>query len=189
MKTSKNRHPLRVRLEAASLNEIKLRGSGWTVMAGFGASPFGRCLVAQSSRGLCHLSFVDADPKAAWSEMTRLWPKACWQRDDAAAEKLLRRLFHESDTEWTAFVRGTEFQVRVWRELLKTKPGQLTNYGGLAAAVGVPGAARAVGSAVGRNEVAWVIPCHRVVRKSAGLGGYRWGQERKSALIASESGN
>jgi AraC family transcriptional regulator of adaptative response/methylated-DNA-[protein]-cysteine methyltransferase len=139
------------------------------------------------------LSFVDGQPDAAWQQMRQLWPKARWQRDDAGARKLLRTLFRRTPgpgapPRWTAFVKGTAFQVNVWRALLRIKPGQLTDYAGLAAAVGAPKAARAVGSAIGRNELAWVIPCHRVIRKSGALGGYRWGLECKKALIAWETG-
>ncbi len=192
MSASAHQHHHSVRLKAATLGEKKSGGAGWTILAGFGPSPFGRCLVAESPRGLCHLSFVDAGPRAAWKEMKELWPNALWQRDDAAAGKVLGRIFGPAGRaaarpKWTAFVKGTAFQVRVWRALLKIRPGQLTSYGRLAAAVGLPAGARAVGSAVGRNEVAWLIPCHRVIRGSAAAGGYRWGVERKRAMIAWET--
>ncbi|MGA2176682.1 MAG: methylated-DNA--[protein]-cysteine S-methyltransferase [Verrucomicrobiota bacterium] len=185
-------HDLCVRLEAASPGEIKSGGAGWTISAGFGPSPFGRCLVAQSPRGVCHLSFVDANPRAAWNEMKELWPNARWERDDAAAGKLLRRVFRPggqsgSRPKWTALVKGTAFQLRVWRALLRIPAGQLCSYGRLAAAVGAPAGARAVGSAVGRNELAWLIPCHRVIRETGVLGDYRWGAERKRAMIAWEA--
>jgi AraC family transcriptional regulator, regulatory protein of adaptative response / methylated-DNA-[protein]-cysteine methyltransferase len=184
-------HP-RVLLDPASPDEIKSGGAGWVLAAGFGPSPFGQCLLAQSPRGLCHLSFVDASPSAAWKEMTRLWPNAEWRRDDAAAAKTLESLFPGPNApalprRWTAFVKGTAFQVKVWRALLEIKPGQLTHYGVVAEAVGTPTAARAVGSAVGRNELAWLIPCHRVIRKTSALGGYRWGHDRKQAMIAWEA--
>lgn len=185
-------HDLCVHLEAASPGEIKSGGAGWTISAGFGDTPFGRCLAAESPRGVCHLSFVDADPRAAWNEMKELWPNARWQRDDAAAAKLLKRIFNAGGgsgprRKWTAFVKGTPFQLRVWRALLRIPSGRLTSYGRLAAGVGCPAGARAVGAAVGRNELSWLIPCHRVIRETAVLGDYRWGPERKRAMIAWEA--
>jgi AraC family transcriptional regulator of adaptative response/methylated-DNA-[protein]-cysteine methyltransferase len=184
-------HDLCVNLEAASPGEIKSGGAGWVIQAGFGSTPFGRCLVAQSPRGICHLSFVDADPKAVWDEMTRLWPNAQWKRDDARARELLDKVFtlpgDSGSLQLTAFVKGTAFQVRVWRALMRIPSGQLTTYGRLASAIGEPKAARAVGSAVGSNEVAWLIPCHRVIRETAAFGGYRWGELRKRAIFAHES--
>jgi AraC family transcriptional regulator of adaptative response/methylated-DNA-[protein]-cysteine methyltransferase len=184
-------HDLCVRLEAASPGEIKSGGAGWRMSAGYGPSPFGDCLVAQSLRGLCHLSFVDRDRKSAWEELTRHWPNAAWRRDDAAAGRLLALIFARGQAPASrrplrAFVKGTHFQVRVWRALLRVPPGRLTTYGHLAAAIGAPTAARAVGSAVAANDLAWLIPCHRVIRQTGAIGEYRWGATRKQAMIAWE---
>ena len=159
--------------------------------AGYGPSPFGDCLVAQSPRGLCHLSFVDGSRKSAWAELTRSWPNARWRRDDAAAAKLLAGIFARphrpaSPQPLRALVKGTDFQVRVWRALLRVPPGHLTTYGRLAAAMGAPLAARAVGSALAANPLAWLIPCHRVIRQTGAAGEYRWGATRKRAMIAWE---
>ncbi|HUD48546.1 MAG TPA: methylated-DNA--[protein]-cysteine S-methyltransferase [Candidatus Baltobacteraceae bacterium] len=185
-------HDLCVNLQAASPGEIKSGGAGWTIEAGFGFSPFGRCLVAQSPRGICHLSFVDGNPKAAWADLKALWPNAQWMRDDAGARALLNQIFRRNKrsrpTRLTAYVRGTEFQVRVWRALLHISPGQLTSYGRVASVIGQPTAARAVGSAVGSNPIACLIPCHRVIRETAALGDYRWGALRKRAMVAREAG-
>ncbi len=124
-------HDLCVNLQAASPGEIKSGGAGWTIEAGFGSSPFGRCLVAQSPRGICHLSFVDSNPSAAWQEMKALWPNARWKRDDDGARFLLKRVFtrpsHSRAMRLTAFVKGTAFQVQVWRALLDI-PSGTTNY-------------------------------------------------------------
>jgi AraC family transcriptional regulator, regulatory protein of adaptative response / methylated-DNA-[protein]-cysteine methyltransferase len=184
-------HDLCVSMEAASPGEIQSGGAGWTMTAGFCPSPFGDCLAAQSPRGVCHLSFVDSDRKAAWDNLKQLWPKARWQRDDAAAQKLLAGVFArpgrlEGGRPLRVFVKGTDFQLRVWRALLRIPPGHLTTYGQLASAVGAPLAARAVGSAVGSNELAWLIPCHRVIRQTGAAGEYRWGAVRKRAIIAWE---
>jgi AraC family transcriptional regulator of adaptative response/methylated-DNA-[protein]-cysteine methyltransferase len=185
-------HDLCLRLESATPGEIKSGGAGWTMTAGFGPSPFGDGLAAQGPRGVCHLSFVDGDRKAAWEELKRLWPNARWKRDDAAAQKLLEGAFVRSANgaarrPLTLFVKGTDFQLRVWRALLRIPSGQLTTYGQLAASIGAPSAARAVGSAVGSNELAWLIPCHRVIRQTGASGEYRWGAVRKTAMIAWES--
>lgn len=185
-------HDLCIRLEAASPGEIKSGGAGWTIKAGFSPSPFGDCLAAQSPRGICHLSFVDDDRKEAWNNLNQLWPNARWQRDDAAAKRLLAGVFVRAGRPpmrrpLTAFVQGTDFQLRVWRALLRIPSGRLTTYGQLAAALGSPSAARAVGSAVGSNELAWLIPCHRVIRQTGAAGEYRWGAVRKQAMIAWEA--
>ena len=184
-------HDLCVSLVAASPGEIQSGGADWTLTAGFGPSPFGDCLTAQSPRGLCHLSFVDANRKKSWADLKQLWPNARWQRDDAATQKLLARIFAapgqlNERRPLKAFVKGTDFQLRVWRALLAIPSGQLTTYGQLASEIGAPSAARAVGSAVGSNELAWLIPCHRVIRQTGAAGGYRWGAVRKRAMIVWE---
>jgi AraC family transcriptional regulator, regulatory protein of adaptative response / methylated-DNA-[protein]-cysteine methyltransferase len=185
-------HDLCVRLEAASPGEIKSGGADWTMTAGFAPTPFGDCLAAQGPRGVCHLSFVDSDRKAAWDEVKRLWPNARWQRNDDAIQGLLAGVFArpgrlEDGRPLTVFVKGTDFQLRVWRALLRIPSGKLTTYGQLAAALGAPSAARAVGSAVGGNELAWLIPCHRVIRQTGAAGEYRWGAVRKKAMLAWEA--
>jgi AraC family transcriptional regulator, regulatory protein of adaptative response / methylated-DNA-[protein]-cysteine methyltransferase len=185
-------HDLCVSMEAASPGEIQSGGAGWTITAGFGPSPFGDCLAAQSPRGVCHISFVDRNRKDSWDNLKELWPNALWERDDAAIQKMLGGVFTKPDKSETrgplkVFVKGTEFQLRVWRALLRIPAGQLTTYGQLASVVGAPAAARAVGSAVGSNELAWLIPCHRVIRQTGASGEYRWGAVRKRAMIAWEA--
>ena len=185
-------HDLCLRLEAASPGEIKSGGAGWTMTAGFAPSPFGDCLAARGPRGLCHLSFVDSDRQAAWVELKKLWPNADWQRDDTAAQAMLNGVFArpgqlESRRPLTVFVKGTDFQLRVWRALLRVPSGRVATYGQLAAAIGAPSAARAVGSAVGSNELAWLIPCHRIIRQTGATGEYRWGAERKRAMLGWEA--
>ena len=186
-------HDLCVTLEAASPGEIKRGGAGWTIQAGFAESPFGPCLVAQSARGICHLAFVDPDNEEAdWSSLRAAWPNARFDRDDSTAQSLIEKVFsplHGDVLRPTlrAFVKGTAFQLRVWRALLCLGPGQLTTYGRLAAALGQSSAARAVGTAIGQNPLAYLIPCHRVIRSTGVIGDYRWGGIRKRALIAWEN--
>ncbi|HVU08069.1 MAG TPA: methylated-DNA--[protein]-cysteine S-methyltransferase [Verrucomicrobiae bacterium] len=124
--------------------------------------------------------------------MQAQWPRARLRRDDAAAKQLANRIFHRATVKGTsaplrAIVRGTPFQVRVWRALLQVRCGTLVSYGVLADAVDKPAAARAVGSAVGQNSLAYLIPCHRVIRETGVLGDYRWGQVRKRAILAWET--
>ena len=186
-------HDLCVQLEAASPGELKAGGAEWTIVAGFAPSPFGTCLIAESPRGLCHLSFVEAgDKNTSWSGLEQDWPNAQLQRNDSAAAQIVKKIFtrsidRDSRPVLRAFVKGTAFQVRVWRALLEIPPGQFTSYGRLASALGQPAAARAVGTAVGQNPLAYLIPCHRVIRETGVIGNYRWGRIRKRAMVAWES--
>jgi AraC family transcriptional regulator of adaptative response/methylated-DNA-[protein]-cysteine methyltransferase len=186
-------HDLCVTLEAASPGELKSGGEGWTIFAGFTDSPFGKCLVGESPRGICHLSFVESDEgEAEWAALQGSWPQARLHRDDSAASQLAGRVFERlarspSRPALRAFVQGTAFQVRVWRALLQVPPGALVSYGRLAAALDQPHAARAVGTAVGQNPLAYLVPCHRVIRETGVVGDYRWGQVRKRAILAWEN--
>jgi AraC family transcriptional regulator of adaptative response/methylated-DNA-[protein]-cysteine methyltransferase len=184
-------HDLCVILESATPGEVKSGGAGWRLGAGFAYSPFGRCLIATGPRGLCHLSFHDEDGAVAWSALHAHWPGARLTRDDAAAERLVAEIFTlrtpcSARSTLRAFVQGTSFQVRVWRALLQVPPGALVSYGRLAAAIDEPRAARAVGAAVGRNPLAYLIPCHRVIRETGVIGAYHWGAVRKRAMLAWE---
>jgi AraC family transcriptional regulator of adaptative response/methylated-DNA-[protein]-cysteine methyltransferase len=184
-------HDLCVTLEAASPGEIKSGGAGWTISFGFEDSPFGKSLIAESPRGICHLSFVETE-KTALVELQKDWPHAKLKRDDSAAARLAARIFARPDNSHSqpalrAFVRGTPFQVRVWRALLHVQPGSLTSYRRLASALEKPTAARAVGTAVGQNPLAYLIPCHRVIRGTGVTGDYHWSPIRKRAIIAWES--
>lgn len=186
-------HDLCVSLEAASPGEVKSGGEGWTIVIGFADSPFGKCLIGESPRGICHLSFLETDNETtAMDALKAQWPHAQLQRNDLAAGKLINRIFNRGTTGHSsvplrAFVRGTPFQTRVWRALLQIKRGILVSYGELAAAMNQPTAARAVGSAVGQNPLAYLIPCHRVIRETGIIGNYKWGQIRKQAILAWEN--
>jgi AraC family transcriptional regulator of adaptative response/methylated-DNA-[protein]-cysteine methyltransferase len=186
-------HDLCVSLEAASPGELKDGGAGWTIVAGFAETPFGTCLIGKSPRGICHLSFVDSpDDVATFPEIQAAWPAAKVKRDDLIAQRLASDVFRLSPNSkrvaLSVFVQGTAFQVRVWRALLQVPPGTLVTYGRLAAALGQPSAARAVGSAVAKNSLAYLIPCHRVIRETGVIGEYRWNPIRKRAMLAWESG-
>ena len=185
-------HDLCVTLEAASPGEMKNGGAGMQIDYGFTETPFGEALIAETKRGICHLSFVDGNGRnGARDFLTSEWPNAKLQRADRRAEELAGKIFaqprqNQSVRPLRAFVRGTPFQVRVWRALLSVPTGSLTTYGRLAQAIGQSKAARAVGSAVGANPISFVIPCHRVIRETGALGNYGGGRIRKRAIVGWE---
>lgn len=180
-------HDLMVTLEAISPGEMKERGGGVHLTAGFSDTPFGRALLATTSRGVAHLSFVEAGAEAqALAALVEAWPRAQLKREDAAAAALARRIWQPDTGARAALglaVPGTNFQLKVWQALLEKGTAPLS-YSELAQVVGVRGAARAVGNAVGANPVAWLIPCHNVLRHDGTLGGYHWGEDRKRAMLA-----
>jgi AraC family transcriptional regulator of adaptative response/methylated-DNA-[protein]-cysteine methyltransferase len=183
-------HDLCVTLEAASPGEMKAGGEGLTITYGFAESPFGECLIAETSRGICHLTFVDRGRERALAGLRAQWPRASLIQDDETARETAAAVFAQPDGERAplrAYVHGTAFQVRVWRALLQVQPGSLVSYGELASTVCSSKAARAVGTALGQNPVAFLIPCHRVIRETGALGGYGGGIARKRAMIAWES--
>lgn len=185
-------HDLCVALESATPGEMKSGGEGWLIEAGYADSPFGTCLVAASARGICHLSFVELGKEpAAWARLQSDWPRAGLQRDDVVAARIANTVFEKRMTRrfnplLRAFVKGTPFQVRVWRALLNIPPGHLLSYKRVAASIGNPAASRAVGTAVGQNPLAYLIPCHRVIRETGVVGEYRWGRTRKCIMMAWE---
>lgn len=179
-------HDLCVSLEAATPGEIKSGGAGLTIHWGIAESVFGPCLLAETTRGICRLSFLEEEISA--NEVVADWPRAEWIRDDELASRRVEALFRRNSdaAPLRAWVRGSAFQTRVWRALLEIPNGALSTYGRLATAIGRPGAARAVGTAVGSNPIAFLIPCHRVIRETGAISGYRWGVGRKRALLAWE---
>jgi AraC family transcriptional regulator of adaptative response/methylated-DNA-[protein]-cysteine methyltransferase len=184
-------HDLFVSCEAVTPGEYKLRGQGLAIEYGFHPTPFGECLLARTDRGICALRFVSPSSKsAALRELRDEWPAAKFVEDDSKTGEICRRIFGreigQGGSPFHLHLRGTNFQLKVWQALLTIPPGRLTNYGELAAAVGAPSASRAVGSAIGRNPIAYLIPCHRVIRSLGVIGDYRWGRERKQAMIGRE---
>lgn len=168
-------------------------GAGLVICHGVADSPFGEVFLASTDRGVCGLAFPRSAAERAQVEREhiRRWTGARLVPDDGQAQDLSRQIFGDPvapGASLSVLVRGTNFQVKVWRALLEIPAGTLCSYGQVAARVGAsPGAARAVGQAVGANPVAWLIPCHRVIRAADGLGGYRWGLSRKRTMIAWES--
>ena len=187
-------HDLFVTHEAMSPGEWKERGRGLAIRYGFHISPFGRSLLMITERGLCGLAFSDeakgGDPFAL-ADMQARWPEAVYARDDEAVRPYAERIFDPE--RWNAseplrvVLIGTDFQIRVWEQLLEIPVGKLCTYSDLASRIGAPKASRAVGAAVGRNPVSFVVPCHRAVGKSGALTGYHWGLTRKRAMLGWEA--
>jgi AraC family transcriptional regulator of adaptative response/methylated-DNA-[protein]-cysteine methyltransferase len=185
-------HDLFVTHEAMSPGEWKAGGDGVTIRYGFHASPFGTALVMATPRGLAGLAFADADGHAAaLADMCKRWPKAQYVEDTAATAPLARRVFDPTlwrpDQPLRVVLIGTDFEVRVWETLLRIPLGRASTYSDIARSLGRPQAARAVGGAVGRNPLSFVVPCHRVLGKSGALTGYHWGVSRKHAIIGWEA--
>lgn len=186
-------HDLFVTHEAMTPGAYKARGEGVTIRYGFHPSPFGTALVMVTEYGLAGLAFADEGrEKAALADMTSRWPKAEYVEDSAATVSYVRRIFDrqqwKSEQPLRVVMIGTDFEVSVWETLLRLPLGKATTYGDIAAHLGKPSAARAVGAAVGKNPISFVVPCHRVIGRDGGLHGYHWGLTRKRAILGWEAG-
>ena len=185
-------HDLMVACEAMTPGQVGARGAGLAITHGFAKSPFGRFLAGTTARGVCHLRFVEPDADEADEAGLRAeWPQADFIRDDAAARRLGEALFGlggPRDKPLRVLLKGTNYQIKVWEALMRIPQGRVLSYSGLARALGSPGSQRAVGTAVAKNPIAFLVPCHRVIRESGDFNQYRWGIERKTALLAWEWG-
>lgn len=177
-----------VKLTALTPGEAAQSGLGVTIRYGFAPTRLGEAIIAVTDRGVCHVGFTTGDRGPAFERLRTEWPEATFVRDDAGTAPTADRLFRPVGLAGPVdvVVRGTPFQVAVWNALLRIPSGALATYGRLAADIGRPGAARAVGSAVGANPVAVLIPCHRVIREEGRIGGYAYGPDIKAALLVSE---
>ena len=184
-------HDLIVNAEAVSPGEYQKAGEGLVVKFGFHPSPFGECLIAVTPRGICHLAFVNPVSRAdALDRLKHDWPRAEFVADQTATRAAIATAFPiggaKSLPPLSLHIKGTNFQLKVWEALLKIPDGGVTTYGDIAESLHLPGASRAVGTAVGSNPVSWLIPCHRVIRSTGELGGYAWGIERKKVMLMKE---
>ncbi|HEX5161586.1 MAG TPA: methylated-DNA--[protein]-cysteine S-methyltransferase [Steroidobacteraceae bacterium] len=175
-------HDLTVTLEAMTPGEIRAQGEGVLVRHGVANTPFGSAFLAETPRGLCRLAFIEGDERAELASLREQFARAKFVRDDARAAELVAMIWGRGGATLPLAVCGTNFQVQVWRALLELGPGATVTYSALARRLGKSNGARAVGNAVGANPVAWVIPCHRVLREGGKLGGYRWGTARKQMI-------
>lgn len=185
-------HDLFVTFEAVTPSEYKRKGENILIRHGVHSSPFGSCLIGVTSRGICWLSFFGNEgPDRSWTELTRQWMGAEFKEDPLLTAGYVEKIFGEATTKdqkrLCLFLKGTNFQIKVWEALLKLPPGRLFTYEYLADSLGKPKAIRAVASAIRQNPVSYIIPCHRVLRKSGSIAGYRWGTARKKAIIAWEA--
>lgn len=177
-----------VQLEAVTPGEYRGQGEGLVVEYGAGDTPYGTMFIAMTARGICRAGFVEAvSVQEQLDALRAIWPHCRLQHHPARAVERINALFDEprgdaGHAPLSLHVSGTNFQIAVWRALLQIPPGAALSYGGLARILGRPGASRAVGSAVGANPVALLIPCHRVIQQSGALGGYRWGPARKRVI-------
>jgi AraC family transcriptional regulator of adaptative response/methylated-DNA-[protein]-cysteine methyltransferase len=185
-------HDLFVATEAVTPGEYKSRGAGVNIRYGIHHTPFGKCLLATTERGICHLSFVQTSEGDAIDNLVAEWTHAQMIEDHHTTAPLVTRIFASGldtrgqDQPLKIHLRGTNFQIKVWEALINIPNGEVTTYEHIAARIGNPHALRAVGTAVGHNPIAYLIPCHRVIRKTGEFGNYRYGSARKKAILAKE---
>jgi len=182
-------HDLFINIEGMTPGEYKNGGENLSINYSFAESPFGNMLVASTAKGICHIAFVD-DEKEALNELQVLFPRATYrQMVDLTQQNVLYIFTHD----WSKLnqiklhLKGTDFQLKIWESLLKIPMGQLATYGKIARQIDKPGASRAVGTAIGDNPVAFLIPCHRVIQSTGVFGQYHWGSIRKTAMIGWEA--
>lgn len=183
-------HDLFLTWEAMTPGDYARQGEGLTIFWGWFESPFGPAIVMGTDKGICGMGFAAEMGEAeAFHDLLRRWPKAQFVEDPMALRPWVLAAFGAGGGPDKAplYLIGAPFQIKVWEALLRIPSGQVTTYGDIATVIGHPKAVRAVGTAVGRNPISWLIPCHRALRKSGGLGGYHWGLPVKRALLAWES--
>ena len=181
-------HDLFLRWEAMSPGDYAKAGEGLMIGWGWFDSPFGPALVMGTDKGICGIGFAaETGAEATMTDLIGRWPRATFIEDNAMLRPLVDAAFGVTTGETRIFLIGAPFRIKVWEALLTIPSGHVTTYSDIAGAIGHPQAVRAVGTAVGRNPVSWLIPCHRALRKSGGLGGYHWGLPVKRAMLAWES--
>lgn len=184
-------HDLLIHVEAVTPGEYKSGGKDLQISYAIHPTPFGRCFIAITTRGICRLEFIDDnEDRVAGQRLQNAWPHARLKEDEETTETTIQQIFkgHNSPTDkpLLLLLQGTNFQLKVWQALLKIPEGCVTSYGYLADKIGQPTASRAVGTALGDNPISYLIPCHRVLRGDGEIGGYRWGIERKLAILGKE---
>ena len=182
-------HDLMITTVAITPGEAKRKGRGVDIKYGYGLTPFGEALLAWTERGICFLGFCDEKNRQhSWTQFNQQWPDANLTEDNAQASEQLLVIFSETEQkDLKIWLRGSPFQLSVWEALLKLPAGAHCSYAQLASISGHAGAHRATGTAIGRNPVCWLIPCHRVINGLGTMGGYRWGVNTKQAMIGYEA--
>ena len=182
-------HDLCLKIEAMTPGDYAKGGEGLTVFYGFHPSPFGTAIIMATEKGLCGLAFADdGDEDMQFEDMKVRWPKARFVEDASCTAKIAKQIFETEEGDTVGLhLLGTPWQIKVWQALLKIPSGGTSTYGAIAKKTGNAKASRAVGAAVGRNPISWLIPCHRVLASNGALGGYHWGPVRKRAMLAFEA--
>jgi AraC family transcriptional regulator of adaptative response/methylated-DNA-[protein]-cysteine methyltransferase len=182
-------HDLLINVDAVTPGEYKKRGEGLLIEYGQHKTPFGTCLIAVTVRGICRLDFLETSKAdASLVSLHEDWPRATIRENRQRTAPQVEQIFMGKDrtVPMTLLLRGTNFQLKVWQALLQIPQGSVASYGYLAKKLQCPKASRAVGTAVSQNPFGFLIPCHRVLREDGGLGGYRWGEERKLSILSRE---
>lgn len=185
LSSSSRLHELFVNFVGVTPNEYKKMGESLEITYGFGLSPFGETMIAYTQKGVCSLEFYDDSFENIFTRLQTTWNKALFTQDDKKAQELLDKIFIEKENV-NLFVKGTNFQINVWKAILNIRSGDISTYSDVAQLIGKPKAVRAVATAIGSNHIGFLIPCHRVISKSAAMGGYRWGVDRKKVILAYE---
>jgi AraC family transcriptional regulator, regulatory protein of adaptative response / methylated-DNA-[protein]-cysteine methyltransferase len=178
-------HDLVVKTIAMSPFEVRQRGAGVKIQYSFIETPFGQALLAWTTKGIFNLTFTE-EKENELNDLKKRWHQATFEEDFINGNKHAQNIFSNAPKEITVLLSGTNFQLKVWEALLETMPSEMITYSDLAAKVGLPKAQRAVGSAVGKNKVAYLIPCHRVIKEDGDIGKYRWGEEKKKNMFVWE---
>ena len=186
LSSSSRLHDLFVNIIGVTPKEYKESGKNVEITYGYGPTPFGLALIAFTKRGVSYLGFVDNNKEAVFTRFKEIWEKATFIEDDKKAQDFLDNIFIEKK-KFDLYVKGTNFQINIWKALLNIPNGTITTYQDIANTINKPKAVRAVASAIGSNHIGYLVPCHRVLAKSGAMSGYRWGIERKKILIAYEA--
>lgn len=184
-------HDLLINVDAVTPGEYKSGGIDLQIDYGIHPTPFGKGLIATTERGICRLEFIDStEEEITIQRLKKAWPNAHIKENETGTESIIQQIFNLQNSSTNKplplLLQGTNFQLKVWQALLKIPLGCVTSYGYLAKKVGYPTASRAVGTAIGNNPISYLIPCHRVLRANGGIGGYRWGTDRKLAILGKE---
>ena len=191
MKALQNDHEQIGRMTLFIERKFPPRRDAITILYGFHLSPFGECFIAVTDKGICSLDFLESsDGDKTVADLGKQWQHAQIVRDQKATKAHADKIFggRARSPHLPVHVKGTDFQIKVWEALLRVPHGAVVSYETLAVSIGQPKAIRAVANAVAHNPVAFLIPCHRVIRKTGAIGGYRWGSEKKRAILLWESG-
>lgn len=183
-------YDLFVTIEAVTPYEYKTKGDGIIIEYGFHSTPFGRCLIATTSRGVCALEFIDSSETESMNDLREKWRNAKFQFNEEKTGRLIKSIFYSAEKKnIKALLFGTPFQIKVWEALVKIPSGRLSTYSDIANHIDNPMAARAVGTAIGKNNLAVIIPCHRIIKSIGEIGEYKWGKGRKASIIGMEKMN